>query len=95
MENKFIEEKKYLAAKKRIKQIKGFYAHAFVNVISIIIIVTVNLVFSPWFHWFWFAVAGIVIVTFIHWMLVFGQNVFGFGEDWEEKKIKEYLNKKE
>lgn len=94
MESEFVEEKRYLEAKKRIKQIKGFYAHLIVNIVSIIIIVTVNLVFSPYFHWFWFAVAGIVLVTFIHWMLVFGQSVFGFGKDWEERKIKEYLDKK-
>ncbi|MCF2873923.1 MULTISPECIES: 2TM domain-containing protein [Tenacibaculum] len=94
MDTKYTEEKQYLAAKKRIKEIKGFYAHLFVNVLSIIIIVAVNLIFSPYYHWFWFAVAGICIATFIHWMLVFGKEIFGFGKDWEDKKIKEYLEKK-
>ncbi|CAM1349111.1 2TM domain-containing protein [Tenacibaculum crassostreae] len=93
MEN-YTQEKKYLEAKKRVKQVKGFYAHLIINVISILIIVSINLMFSPWFHWFWFAVIGIVIVTFIHWMLVFGQEKFGFGKEWEQRKIQEYLNEK-
>ena len=95
MKSEYSKEKKYLEAKKKIKEIKGFYAHALVNVLSIIIIVFVNLKFSPSFHWFWFAVIGIVIVTFIHWMLVSGKNLVGLGKDWEEKKIKEYLDKNE
>ncbi|WP_437824278.1 2TM domain-containing protein [Tenacibaculum mesophilum] len=95
MEGNYREEKKYLEAKKKVKQVKGFYAHALVNIISVIIIVLVNLKFSPYYHWFWFPVIGIVLVTFIHWMLVFGVNILGFGKDWEEKKIKEYLNKKD
>ena len=90
MEN-YTQENKYLEAKKRVKQEKGFYVHLLINIVSILIIVPINLVFSPSFHWFWFAVGGIIIVTFIHWMLVFGQDKLGFGKDWEQRKINEYL----
>ncbi|WGH75820.1 2TM domain-containing protein [Tenacibaculum tangerinum] len=94
MENSYKEEKKYIEAKRKVKQVKAFYVHVLVNIISTIIIVLVNVKFSPQYHWFWFAVIGIVFVTFIHWMLVFGVNMLGFGRSWEEKKIHEYLNKK-
>ncbi|SEB53165.1 2TM domain-containing protein [Tenacibaculum sp. MAR_2009_124] len=93
MENKYIEEKKYLDAKKRIKQIKAFYVHVAVNIVSLAVIVFINLKFSPEFHWFWFAAVGIFLATFFHWLGVFGANVIGLGKEWEEKKIKEYMEK--
>mgnify|MGYP000533360143 CR=1 FL=1 len=93
MESKYIEEKKYLDAKKRIKQIKAFYVHVVVNIVSLAIIIAVNLIFSPHYHWFWFAVIGIGLATFFHWLGVFGANVIGLGKDWEERKIKEYIEK--
>lgn len=93
MEKEYTQEKKYLEAKKRVKQIKAFYIHALINVISIIIIVVVNLKFSPQYHWFWFAVVGIVLATFFHWIGVFGTEIIGLGKKWEEQKIEELLNK--
>ncbi len=93
MESKYINEKKYLDAKKRIKQIKAFYVHVVVNIVSLAIIISVNLIFSPHYHWFWFAVIGIVLATFFHWLGVFGADIIGLGKAWEERKIKEYLEK--
>jgi hypothetical protein len=40
--------------------------------------------FSVWFFW------GIGIVG--HWLHVFGMNIF-FSRNWEERKIKEYMDK--
>lgn len=94
MEENYTKERSYLEAKKRVKQIRAFYMHALVNVISIIIIVFVNLKFSPQYHWFWYAVIGIVLATFFHWVAVFGANIVGLGKDWEERKIKELMDKK-
>lgn len=95
LQENFTQEQKYLKAKKRIKDIRGFYIHLVVNIASIIIIVTVNLMFSPGFHWFWFAVIGIVIAQLIHGVVVFGFPNFGFGKDWENKKIQELMNENE
>ncbi|MGB1042568.1 MAG: 2TM domain-containing protein [Tenacibaculum sp.] len=91
MKGDFLEEKEYLKAKKKVKQIKAFYMHLIVNIFSIIIIVTVNLMFSPHYHWFWFAVMGIVVGQIIHGLAVFGIPGFNLGKDWEEKKIKQIL----
>ncbi len=90
MERLYKEEERYLKAKKKVKEIKGFYIHLFVNIFSIAIIVTVNLTFSPGYHWFWFAVIGIVVAQLIHAIVVFGLP-FGFNKDWQEKKIKELM----
>lgn len=93
MEKKYTKEERYLKAKKRVKDIKGFYIHLAINILSIIIIVTVNLMFSPGYHWFWYAVFGIVIAQLIHAVVVFGFPKYGLGKDWENKKIEEIMNK--
>lgn len=95
MEDQYREEKSYLNAQKKVKEIKGFYMHLFVNAVSLPIIITVNLMFSPGFHWFWFPTIGILIVTLIHWFMVFGGTKVGLGKDWEEKKIKEFMELEE
>ena len=91
MEYNFIEEQRYLKAKKRVKDVKGFYIHLVIEIFSLITIVAVNLIFSPGFHWFWFAAPGIVFVIILHWFLVFGPPKIGFGKNWEDKKIQELI----
>ncbi len=103
MESDFINEQNYLRAKKRVKAIKDFYVHLTVYVIINIFISCVILygltrsgddytdalsnfgVYSTWIFW------GIGI--FFHWLGVFGFKSLGLGKDWEEKKIKELMEK--
>ena len=92
MENNYIEVQRYLKAKKRVKEIQGFYIHLAIEIVSLITIVTVNLVFSPGFYWFWFAAPAIVFVIILHWFLVFGSTKFGLGKEWEAKKIQELID---
>lgn len=86
-----LREESYLKAKKRANEIKGFYVHLTVNLIAIPIIITVNLMFVPGFHFFWFALGGIVLATIIHWLVVFGDHNKVIKE-WERKKIEEIMN---
>lgn len=86
-------EERYLKAQKRVKDIKGFYIHLFVTVFIISIIVSANLIFSPSFHWFWFATIGLLAGLIIHWIVVFGVKILGFDKSWEDKKIKEFIEK--
>lgn len=98
-----LEGIKYLRAKKKVEKIKGFYVHLTVYVavntfISGIIVyglmredgdtfgeVMKNFgVYSTWVFW------GIGV--FFHWLGVFGFNSL-FGNNWEEKKIKELMDK--
>ena len=91
MEDNYLEERQYLKAKKRVKEIKGFYIQFFLYVFITPIIITTNLVFSPSYHWFWFSTIGWAIGVFFHWMAVFGFRKLGFGDHWEEKKIQEIM----
>ena len=90
MENKYIEEQKYLKAKKKVKEIKGFYIHLTLFLLNTPIIIAVNLLTSPQFQWFWFSVLGWGAAVGIHAFLAFNENLLG--KDWEEKKIRELMN---
>lgn len=92
MERDFTQEEKYIKAKKRVQDIKGFYAHLVVTILVIPFLIFINLRFVPEFHWFWFAVGGMTLGLLIHWFTVFGYNILGLGKDWEDRKIREIMN---
>ena len=105
MTDNYMKEQQYVKAKKRVKDIKGFYSHLAVYIIVNIFIsgvivygltnednygfseaVTHFGTYSTWLFW------GIGL--FFHWLGVFGFKNF-FGKSWEEKKIKEMMDKDE
>lgn len=94
MESNFNQEQNYIKAKKRVDDIKGFYSHLIVYIVINPIIIFVNYTFVPQFLWFWFTLLGWGLGLFFHWLGVFGFQMLGFGKDWEERKIKELMNKK-
>lgn len=93
----FRKEDAYLRAQKRLKELKGFYGHAFWYVvvnIFIIIMIALNSKGNIW-HFGTFSTAffwGIGLA--FHGLSVFGKNFF-FSKSWEDKKIREYLEKEE
>lgn len=94
MKNEDIEEGlKYLQAKKNVEKIKGFYIHLVVFVFSMPIIIITNLMFVPGFHFFWLSLFGWGLGLFFHWFAVFGFKSSLFGKNWEDKKIKEFMEK--
>jgi len=78
----------YYRAKKRVEAIRGFYGSLISYCVVIPVLVFVNLSFMPKFQWFWFPMCGWGIGLIIH-----GFGVFGYGSRWEERKLKEILNK--
>ena len=100
MENNYTKEQQYLRAKKRVKDIKGFYSH-----LSVYIIINVGLScvivygltkdgsdfgnaithFGTYSTWLFWGIG-----LFFHWLGVFGFTSF-FGKSWEEKKIKQLM----
>ena len=88
-----LENNKYVKAVESVEKLKEFYQNLISYCLVIPFLIFINLQFSSGFHWFWFPVMGIILVTFIHWMIVFGSDVIGYGKDWEERKIDEYIKK--
>jgi hypothetical protein len=85
------EDPKYEDARKRVKALKGFYINLFTYVVINLILAIINFIISPnnlWFYWVLIGWGtGIVFQAFS----VFGKNTM-FGSDWEDKKIKEYMD---
>ncbi len=89
-------EDAYLRAEKRLKELKGFYWHALWYVvinIFLVILITVKggniLHFGTWATpFFWGIGLG------FHAIGVFGKNRI-FGKSWEDRKIKEFMEKEE
>jgi len=82
----------YKRAKKRVEEIKGFYAHLIVYIIINAILVAINLLVTPGFLWCLIPLFGWGLGLFFH--AVFGFGLFGiFTKEWEDKKIKEFMAK--
>lgn len=97
MENQYLEQERYQRAAKRVKRIKGFYTHALVYTVINLMIVVINLqnleVGESYLQWHNFT-------TLFFWglgLLAHGLSVFVptfiMGKDWEERKIREYMEK--
>ncbi len=97
MERDYLEEERYLRAEKRVKDIKGFYWHLFwylaVNIFIWVSIYSNLDADESFFQYGHFAIAlfwGMGLV--FHCFLVFSKG-FSFSKDWEERKIKELMEK--
>jgi sensor histidine kinase YesM len=86
----YSENTAYFRAKKRVEQLKGFYGNLISYCCVIPILIYVNLTYSPQFHWFWFSAAGWGFGLLMH-----AFQTFGYGANWEERKIQEILNKED
>lgn len=82
------EAKAYYRAKKRVEELKGFYGNVISYCCVIPFLIFINLKFSPGFQWFWFSALGWGFGVAMH-----AFKVFGYSTDWEERKIREILEK--
>ncbi|MDD2673363.1 MAG: histidine kinase [Flavobacterium sp.] len=82
------ENTAYYRAKKRVDELKGFYANLISYCCVIPFLIYINLTFSPHFQWFWFSAAGWGFGLTMH-----AFKVFGYSSNWEERKIQEILRK--
>lgn len=94
-QKQFEKEDAFLRAQKRLKELKGFYWHAFWYVVVNIFIFITIASNSNWNIWnfgtfstpiFWGIGLG------FHALSVFGRNLF-FSKSWEDRKIKEFMEK--
>lgn len=86
-------EEKYLSACEKVKNIKKFYVHLltfiFINLIFLSINYHENYIEFPYVLWGTF---GWGIGLGFDYIKAFDKNLF-LGRDWEERKIREILNK--
>ncbi|MBE8726947.1 2TM domain-containing protein [Flavobacterium hungaricum] len=100
----FSTDERFNIAYKKVKRLKGFYSHLRIYIIVNVIIIVSNVnsdfftrnfyetgffdfrTYSTAFYW------GIGLL--IHAISVFGREWF-FSEDWEQKKIQQYIDKEQ
>ena len=87
------QQQRYERARRRVKELKGFYTHATVFVlVNIGLFLTNLLAGGTW--WFFWPLIGWGIGLGVH-----ALNVFGFGgalgRDWEERKTRELMDEEE
>jgi hypothetical protein len=82
----------YHQARQRVLQLKGFYSHLASFVVVITGLVVINLLFTPGYLWFLWPLLGWGIGLLSHAASVFRPfRIFPGG--WEERKIREYMEK--
>ena len=90
-----MNDERYEKAKKRVEELKKFYGNIVTYVAVNVLLIIINLVTSPrtlWFYWvtiFW----GLAIL--LQTSRVFVLRGKFLGEEWEEKKIRELMEKEE
>tara|TARA_R110002050_G_scaffold53118_2_gene120787 strand:- start:11580 stop:11888 length:309 start_codon:yes stop_codon:yes gene_type:complete len=85
---------KYIRARKRVDEIKGFYSNLASYCLVIPFLIFINYKTSWGFQWFWFPLAGWGLGLSIHAYHVFVNNGV-FGRKWEARKLQEFINQEE
>lgn len=85
-------ESRYIKAKERVDELRGFYGNLTAYVVVITGLAVLNYYVDGWsYMWFLWAALGWGIGLFFHAVNTFRWNPF-FGKDWEERKIKEFMD---
>lgn len=82
------ENNAYFKAKERVKEMKEFYGNLISYCIVIPFLIFMNYNTYWQFQWFWFPLFGWGLGLTIH-----GFSIFGYGSNWEERKIGELMAK--
>ncbi len=99
MESEFDKQVRLDRARKRVKKIKGFYSHLLVYIVVNIMIVIINInnlgpgeSYFQYKNFFTLFFWGIGLT--VHGLSVFLPNMV-LGKNWEERKIKEIMEREE
>lgn len=78
----------YDRAAKRVKELKGFYGNLTSYCMVMPFLIFINLRTSSGYYWFWWPMMGWGLGLASH-----AIQTFGIGKNWEQKKIKELMDK--
>ncbi|WP_202080842.1 2TM domain-containing protein [Caldalkalibacillus salinus] len=84
-------DERYLRAKKKVENLKGFYIHSTVYILVNIMLFFINFFTFEGEWWFIFPLMGWGVGLTVHGLVTFASGFFG--EGWEERKIQEYMDK--
>lgn len=84
-------DENYLRAKKRVENLKAFYIHLTIYILVNLMLFSINITSDSSKLWFLYPLGGWGIGIVIHGLTTFPFGIFG--KEWEERKIKEYMEK--
>ncbi|AXO93857.1 histidine kinase [Bacillus anthracis] len=84
-------DENYLRAKKRVENLKAFYIHLALYILVNLMLFFINISSDSSKLWFLYPLGGWGIGIVIHGLTTFPFGIFG--KEWEERKIKEYMEK--
>jgi hypothetical protein len=82
----------YRRARRRVRQIRGFYVHVAVFVAVNILLHLINFVATPKVYWAFWPLVGWGIGLLAHGLATYRWMPF-LGKDWEERKIRDLMDK--
>ena len=88
------DEKDVERARERVKKMRSFYSNLVTYIVVNVILIVINVLTSPHDLWFWWVTliwGAILIIQAINTFTI--KNKF-LGEEWEERKVNEILQKK-
>lgn len=84
------EQRRYLAARRRVHELRAFYQHLAIYVLVNAALAGWNLLTAPDRLWFLYPLGGWGVGLAIHALTTFGTGSF-LGADWERRKIEKIL----
>jgi Na+/melibiose symporter-like transporter len=88
-----IEDERYKRAQARVHRLRGFYSNVITFVLVNLLLLVLNLLSNPhklWFYWVTLIWGVVLIIQAIN---VFTIRDRFLGEEWEERKIRELMEK--
>ena len=90
MDNDDQERERYLRARARVHQLRGFYIHVGVFVVVNLYLLIINLVTNAQSLWFYWPLLAWGVGLAVHGFIVLGAGGT-IGAGWEQRKIREYM----
>ena len=86
------EGDRYEQARRRVREIRGFYLHLTIFIAINALLHVINFVTAPGVYWAFWPLIGWGIGLLAHGLATYRWMPF-FGRDWEERKIRELIDK--
>ncbi len=87
----FEETERYRRAKARMEAVRGFFIHLTIYLTINAFLLVLNLITTPDHLWFYWPLLGWGAGVAINGLVVFGISS-RWGANWEERKIRQYMN---
>ncbi|WP_240675912.1 2TM domain-containing protein [Ammoniphilus sp. CFH 90114] len=87
-----MESEKYIEAKKKVARIKSFYIHLIIYILVNALLFGIDMLDDSSNYWFYWPLLGWGIGLTVHGLSVYALGGL-FSREWEEKKIREIMEK--